>query len=119
MKISILSVFPDLYTSFLSTSLVSRAQDKGLVTFDTTSFFSFVKPGERIDTPTFGHGAGMVIKPEVVERAIEEKTKQHGKAYKIFFSPHGKKLNQKRLQSIAKKTVIFYIQRGGIPVRRI
>lgn len=103
MKISILSVFPDLYTSFLSTSLVSRAQDKGLVTFDTTSFFSFVKPGERIDTPTFGHGAGMVIKPEVVERAIEEKTKQHGKAYKIFFSPHGKKLNQKRLQSIAKK----------------
>lgn len=58
-------------------------------------------PKERIDAPTFGHGAGMLIKPEVVQKAIESKEQMHGDAYKIFFSPHGKKLDQKVLQTIA------------------
>jgi tRNA (guanine37-N1)-methyltransferase len=101
MKISILSVFPDLYRPFLDTSLIKRAQEKNVVSFDLADFFSFVAPKERIDAPTFGHGAGMLIKPEVVEKAIESKEAVHGKAYKIFFSPHGKKLDQPLLRSIA------------------
>lgn len=103
MKISIISVFPNLYDSFLSTSLVSKAQEKELVSFDRVSFFSLVDPGERIDAPTFGHGAGMVIRPDVVEKAIELQEQKHGASFKIFFSPHGSRLNQKKLQSIVKK----------------
>jgi len=94
MKISILSVFPDLYDSFLKTSLLKRAQDTGLVSIAADSFFSYVEPKERIDAPTFGHGAGMLIKPEVVERGIQANEQKYGKAFKIFFSPHGKKLDQ-------------------------
>ena len=101
MKISILSVFPQLYKPFLETSLVARAQEQKLVQFDLADFFSFVAPKERIDAPTFGHGAGMLIKPEVVQKAIEAKEQAHGSAYKIFFSPHGKKLDQSLLQKIA------------------
>lgn len=103
MKISILSVFPQLYKPFLETSLIKRAQEQKLVQFDLADFFSFVAPKERIDAPTFGHGAGMLIKPEVVERAIESKEQALGNAYKIFFSPHGKKLDQALLQEIALK----------------
>lgn len=102
MKISILSVFPQLYKPFLETSLVARAQEQKLVQFDLADFFSFVAPKERIDAPTFGHGAGMLIKPEVVQKAIEAKEQAHGSAYKIFFSPHGKKLDQKLLHQIAQ-----------------
>ncbi|GMU19236.1 MAG: hypothetical protein AMXMBFR12_04280 [Candidatus Babeliales bacterium] len=102
MKISILSVFPDLYCPFLDTSLIKRAQEKKLVSFDLADFFSFVAPKERIDAPTFGHGAGMLIKPEVIEKAIEAKEAAHGKAYKIFFSPHGKKIDQEYLRTLAK-----------------
>ena len=102
MNISILSVFPQLYQPFLQTSLVKRAQDQKLVQFTLADFFSFVSPKERIDAPTFGHGAGMLIKPEVVQKAIESQEAAQGKAYKIFFSPHGKKLDQKLLQKIAQ-----------------
>lgn len=102
MKISILSVFPDLYRPFLDTSLIKRAQEKNVVSFDLADFFSFVAPKERIDAPTFGHGAGMLIKPEVVQKAIESKEAAHGKAYKIFFSPHGKKIDQEYLRTLAK-----------------
>ena len=72
-------------------------------TFDLADFFSFVAPKERIDAPTFGHGAGMLIKPEVVAKAIESKEAVHGQAYKIFFSPHGKKLDQSLLRTIASQ----------------
>ena len=102
MNISILSVFPQLYQPFLQTSLVKRAQDQKLVQFTLADFFSFVSPKERIDAPTFGHGAGMLIKPEVVQKAIESQEAAQGKAYKIFFSPHGKKLDQKLLQKITQ-----------------
>lgn len=100
MNISILSVFPELYTSFFDTSLMRRAQERSLVTFSATSFFSFVNPKERIDAPTFGHGAGMVIRPDVVEKAINAQEAMYGKSLKIFFSPHGKKITQRELSAL-------------------
>lgn len=101
MNISIVSVFPELYTSFLSTSLIKRASEKGLVTFELDSFFSYVKPKERIDAPTFGPGSGMLIKPEVVQKAVAAQELKHGHAYKIFFSPQGQLLDQPMLKKLA------------------
>lgn len=103
MKISILSVFAELYTPFLSTSLIKRAIEKKVVSVNVDQFFSFVSPKERIDAPTFGHGPGMLIKPEVVARAIEAKEAAHGPAFKIFFSPGGKKLDQCLVREIVQK----------------
>jgi len=103
MNISIISVFSELYTPFLATSLIKRAIEKKIVSIDVDQFFSFVSPKERIDAPTFGHGPGMLIKPDVVERAIEAKDAAYGPAFKIFFSPQGKKLDQCLVREIAKK----------------
>lgn len=105
MIVSILSVFPEIYKDFLSTSIVKKAQEKGLVSCNVDSFKSFVQPKERIDTPTFGPGAGMVLKAEVVQKAIEEREKDSGKAFKVFFSPghSSRKLDQDYLQEIALK----------------
>ena len=101
MKISILSVFPEIYKNFLETSLVRRAKEGGVVDYELDSFKSFVAPKKRIDAPAFGPGAGMVIKAEVVEKAITSKEQKNGPAFKIFFSPQGKRLNQSVLRKIA------------------
>ena len=101
MNVSIFSVFPNLYTSFLATSLIARAQEKGLLQIEVQSFLDFCKPKERLDSPIFGPGAGMVLKPSVVESAIESGQEKKGKAFKIFFSPQGKKLNQDLIKHIA------------------
>lgn len=103
MNISIATVFKELYHPFLSTSLLKRAQEKKLVSFDVINFFECVSPKERIDARSFGPGAGMLIKPDVVETAINRLEKKHGKAFKIFFSPQGKKLTQPILKEIAAK----------------
>jgi tRNA (guanine37-N1)-methyltransferase len=102
MVISILSLFPDLYTPFLNTSLVARAREKKLVSLEVHNLFAYCKPKERIDSPTFGHGAGMLLRPDIIEKAVEDHQAQYGKAYKIFFSPHGKKLDQPMLKALAQ-----------------
>ena len=53
--------------------------------------FSYCAPKERIDSPTFGHGAGMLIKPEVIEHAIDKQEAVHGTGFQdIFFSARQK-----------------------------
>lgn len=103
MNISILTVFDQLYEPFVHTSLVGRAQEKGIVHIDVQSFFTYVQPKERIDAPTFGPGAGMLIRPDVVQKAIEDKEAHYGKAFKIFFSPRGQKIDQRVFETIAAK----------------
>lgn len=103
MNISILTVCEQLYEPFIHTSLVGRAQEKGIVHIDVQSFFSYVQPKERIDAPTFGPGAGMLIRPDVVQKAIEDKEARYGKAFKIFFSPRGQKVDQRVLETIATR----------------
>lgn len=100
MKISLLTIAPNLYTPFLNTSLLGKAVQKGVLSFNSKSFTDYVKPKERIDAPTCGPTAGMVIRPEVVERAVDDAEKVYGKAFKIFFSPHGKIIDQQVLQKI-------------------
>lgn len=103
MKISIITVFPELYNQFLNTSLIKRAQDEGLVSFNLIKFSDLCDPKERIDEPVCGHGTGMIIKPEVIERAIEKCEQDHGPGYKIFFSPQGDRLTQDIFTSLQPK----------------
>jgi tRNA (guanine37-N1)-methyltransferase len=101
MKVSVLSVFPHLYKDFLKTSLIGRSQEKGTVSFDVAGFSDFCKPKERLDAPTVGHGSGMAIRPEVVQRAVDGLEAKHGKAYRIFLTPQGKKLDQDKVKQLA------------------
>lgn len=103
MQVSILTVFEKLYDPFVHTSLVGRAQEKGIVHIDVQSFFSYVQPKERIDAATYGPGAGMLIRPDVVQKAIEDKEQRYGKAFKIFFSPRGQKVDQRVFETIATR----------------
>lgn len=76
---------------------------RGELSFDVRSLFEVCAPKERVDGPTFGHHAGMVIRPEVVERMVDEQEARHGKAFKIFFSPRGKKVDQDLLRALAQR----------------
>lgn len=103
MEVSILTVFPEIYQNFLQTSLIKRAQEQETLSFDVRAFSSFCEPKERIDGPTVGHGSGMAIRPEVIERAVFAQEEKHGKAYRIFLTPQGKKLNQRVAKQVAQK----------------
>lgn len=100
MKISVITVFPDLYKPFFNTSLLKRASERGIISYEVDALNSFAAPKERIDAPIFGHGSGMLIKPEIVQRAIEAKEAQKGPAFKVFFSPQGELITQRVLERL-------------------
>lgn len=107
MKISVLTLFKELYQPFIATSLLRKAHEEGLVSIDIQSLFSFCQPKERVDSPTFGHTAGMLIRPDIIEKALEQQAEQHGKPYTIFFSPKGKLLTQYELKRIYEKALTY------------
>lgn len=100
MQISVITLFPSLYQSFTKTSLVERASTAGLANVNVVNLFDFANAKERVDSATYGHDAGMLLKPTIIQKAIETEEEKSGKAYKIFFSPHGVKLNQNVLKQI-------------------
>jgi tRNA (guanine37-N1)-methyltransferase len=117
MNVSIISLFPELYTSFMGTSLVKRAHEKNHITCAVDSLFSFAQPKERVDGPAFGPGAGMVIRPEVVERAVDRVDQRYGASYKIFFSPHGRVLDQSLVEQIYADVVAHNQHIAFFPAR--
>ena len=101
LTISIITVFDELYDTFLNTSLVGRAQKEKHVSFNVLKLSDFCEPKERIDEPTCGPGVGMVLKPEVMQRAIEAAGAKYGPGYTIFFTPQGTPLTQQILRHTA------------------
>ncbi|MBI2352653.1 tRNA (guanosine(37)-N1)-methyltransferase TrmD [Candidatus Dependentiae bacterium] len=123
MNVSILTLFPDLYRPFLQTSLLKRAQENKLVSFSLYSLFDFVAPKERIDDATFGHNSGMLIKPEVIEKAMNQVENNFGSSLKIVLSPQGKKLDQRYVKELwgrlqdKKQLVLLASRYEGIDAR--
>lgn len=103
MNISVVTLFPELYKPFFEASLIKRAQEKGTISCHVSNLLSYTQPKVRVDDTTFGHNAGMLIKPEIVEQAIDASEKSLGKAYKIILSPQGKVMTQPRLQELYER----------------
>jgi len=94
MRISILTLFPELFEGFLSTSIIKRAIEKGKVTFDIVNIRDFAKNsyGQVDDTP-YGGGAGMVMMIEPVVDAINSVKTEEAKI--ILMTPSGRQFKQK------------------------
>ncbi len=103
ITISIITVFPQLHESFISLSLLGKAQEKGLLKINLIRFSDFVAPKERIDQQLCGPGAGMILKPEVVEKALNYCITTYGNGFKIFFSPQGIVITQPVVKLLAEK----------------
>lgn len=118
MKITIASLFPSLYSEFFQTSILGRAIKNGICDTRILNMFDFVEQKKRIDSPVVGHGDGMLIGVEVVEKVYDAAVNQDSKKpHTIFFSPHGKKLDQDRLKnlyhliSVEKKNLLLFAGR--------
>lgn len=89
MKISILTLFPEMFEGFTSNSIIKRAIGKGLVEIELVNIRDFTKDKyNRTDTPPVGGGAGLVQKAQpIVDALVSIKTPT---SYSIIMSPRGK-----------------------------
>jgi tRNA (guanine37-N1)-methyltransferase len=95
MHIDIIAAIPELVREPLRHSIVGRAQDDGYVTIQVHSLHDFgVGKHRQIDDYPFGGGAGMVLKPEPLVRAIEACQPDGNADAVIYLTPDGTPLKQ-------------------------
>lgn len=95
MRIDIISVIPALLDSFLSHSIVQRAQDKGLVSLNLHDIRDYSTNKHRtVDDYAYGGGAGMVLMIEPVVNCLEQLQQQRTYQEIIYMSPDGDLLDQ-------------------------
>lgn len=101
MKITILTLFKDMYDGFLNTSIIKRIIDKGIAEVKIVDIrdYSLDKHKHVDDTP-YGGGAGMLMKVDVLDRAIKDNSNKD--SHILLTSPKAKPLIQDDLIRLSK-----------------
>ena len=93
MKISVVTLFPPIIESYFDCSIMKRAVDKGLISYEAVDLKPFADGQyHHCDDYPYGGGAGLVMKPEPFERAILS-VRQNPGARIIYPTPSGKPLD--------------------------
>lgn len=123
MRFHIITIFPEMFDSYLQESILGRAVKDKKISIKFYNPMSFCKPKERVDGRPYGGGPGMVLRPEFFLKAIEKalalcsrsgspasprrpltKTlRKSSKVKVIIFSPSGKKFDTVYAKTAAKK----------------
>lgn len=110
MRIDILTVMPDALESPLHTSILQRAQDKGLVEIHVHNLRDWsLRKHRKVDDYPFGGEAGMVMQIEPVWRCMEELKSQRHYDEIIFTSPDGEQLTQPMANALSLKENIMIL----------
>lgn len=108
MKIDILSLFPEMFTGFLNTSIIKRAIDRKQVTIDIHNIRDYSNdPHKKVDDYPFGGGDGMVLMPEPIFEAIDDlKTND---SLILLMTPQGTPYKQATAYNLTKQKHIIII----------
>lgn len=104
MQISIITLFPDLIQSYLSDALMAKATQNHLLEIKIINLRDFTDNAYKsVDDSPFGGGDGMLIRPDILEKAILSLPAVAEKKRKIIYlSPQGKRLEQADVKAYAE-----------------
>lgn len=95
MRLDILTIFPNLFTSFLEESIIGRALRNGVVDIRLTNIRSFaLGPHHTTDDRPYGGGDGMVMKPGPIFRALKSIERVGERSMVILLTPQGERFDQ-------------------------
>jgi tRNA (guanine37-N1)-methyltransferase len=110
MRLDILTLFPDLFASFLRESILGRAIKTGLVEVRLISIREFAKgPHRATDDRPYGGGDGMVMKPGPIYRALESIERERDKSFVILLTPQGRRFDQPTAWELSWKEHLILI----------
>lgn len=109
MRIDILTLFPEMFSGVISSSIISRAIDKGIIEVKVHDFREFSKkPNKRVDDYSYGGGAGMIIEVQPVLDCLRS-IEGYKEAHKILTTPVAETYSQKKAFNLSKKEHIIII----------
>ena len=113
MKISIITLFPEMFEGPLGTSIVGRAVNSGQIEIEAVQLRDFA-PNERgtVDEPPFGGGAGMVLQAGPLVAAVDdvaEKSAGADNPHVILMSAQGAPLTHRRAQELSEMDAVTMV----------
>ena len=94
MRITILTLFPEMFDGFLTNSIIKRAIAKQLVEINIVNIRDYtLDKHHRVDSAPIGGGAGLIMKCQPILDCLKDVKKDNSKV--ILLSPRGKQYNQK------------------------
>jgi len=109
MKIDILTIFPEMFTP-LTESIVKRAQEKRLVEIKVHNLRDWsTDKHHSVDTSPYGGGPGMVMRVDVIDRAVTDLKKNSPKARVILLDTKGKIYNQQKAEELKDGEHLIFI----------
>ena len=101
MKISILSLFPNIFDGFLNESIIKRAIEKNIVEIEIINFRDYsTSNNNQVDDTPYGGGAGMVLMCQPIFDCIESIKSEE--SIVIMMTPDGEKYTEKRAKDLTK-----------------
>lgn len=110
MLITIISLFPNIFPPVLNSSILKRAQEKGKVKFQFIDLRNFgIGKYKQVDDRPYGGGAGMILRVDVLDSAIQSVRKKNLREEVILLDPKGETYTQKSAQYLSKLDHIILI----------
>lgn len=102
MKIQIITLFPEMFSGVLGASMLWKAQDRGIVSYEFINLRDFgLGPRKQVDDTPYGGDDGMLLKPEPLVAAIEMAIAKSPNAKVILPTPRGKMYKQSDAKRLA------------------
>ena len=110
LRIDMLTLFPEMFTPILGTSIPRRAAEKGLVDYHLTNIRDFATDAHKsVDDKPFGGGPGMVMMVDPLRRALDAVRAAGGPDKAIYLSPQGARLTQRKVEELARREKLFLL----------
>lgn len=118
MNFHIMTLFPEMVTQGLETSILGRATEKKLITVDAVNIRDYTADlkHRKVDDYTYGGGAGMLMQAQpvydcwkAVEERIQGETSSPGKTRVIYVTPHGSVFNQHMAEDFSKEEDLIFL----------
>ncbi len=111
MNFHILTLFPEMVMDGLNTSIIGRAQSKGLLSVEAINIRDFAEnKHNRVDDYTYGGGAGMLMQAGPVYGAYQSVVeKAKSKPRVIYLSPQGETFSQAKAEELAKEEELIFL----------
>ncbi len=109
MIIDVITLFPEAFECILKFGPIRRAMESGALQIRFFNPVDFAPHPKQVDDEPYGGGAGMVMKPEPLYKAISKAKEGFHSSHVVYLSPQGKLLEQEKVRELSRREHLILI----------